>query len=604
MRQKENRPGAGDAYGTVPNNCINDITDMCESQSIAYDDLLEAVTLAYLSDIDTDLSPDFSTVKVELLEITNDCIEKYNLGRPDENVPPTAKKSERYPDAKKPEARYRRLTALHPLQIAILIRELHHGVGILWNKAENEGNFDIGIYQTDGENEGCYDTRDETLERLIRSYDKTMSLRGVNETVAILRSICKRVERCSDRDLIPVNNGIFDYGSKVLLGFDPEYVFTSKSKVDFVPNAQNPVIHNDDDGTDWDVVSWMNELSDDPEVVDLLWEVMGATIRPAVNWNKTAWFYSTSGNNGKGTLCTLIRNLCGRGTWASVPLKAFSQQFMLEPLCRVSAIITDENDTGTFVDDAAALKSVITHDPFQINRKFKDPRTLMFHGFMIQCVNEFPKLKDKSESMYRRLLVIPFEKRFEGHERKYIKNDYLHRREVLEYVLYRLLYETDYYELSIPQSCKDMLADFKTYNDPIRQFCEEVLSDVSWDLLPWDFAYDLYCAWMQKNQPSGRPIGKYGFKKDLAALLSLWPEWSCTENAVRSQGHMDCAEPLILKYELRNWMNHDYRGSDPMRVCQPEVKERYRGLLRDKTAAVPAYMVSGETTTSKETNSD
>ena len=46
MRQKENRPGAGDAYGTVPNNCINDITDMCESQSIAYDDLLEAVTLA------------------------------------------------------------------------------------------------------------------------------------------------------------------------------------------------------------------------------------------------------------------------------------------------------------------------------------------------------------------------------------------------------------------------------------------------------------------------------------------------------------------------------------------------------------------------------
>ena len=314
MRQKENRPGAGDAYGTVPYNCINDITDICESQSIAYDDLLEAVTLAYLSDIDTDLSPDFSTVKVELLEITNDCIEKYNLGRPDENVPPTAKKSERYPDAKKPEARYRRLTALHPLQIAILIRELHHGVGILWNKAENEGNFDIGIYQTDGDNEGCYDTRDETLERLIRSYDKTMSLRGVGETVAILRSICKRVERCSDRDLIPVNNGIFDYGSKVLLGFDPEYVFTSKSKVDFVPNARNPVIHNDDDGTDWDVVSWMNGLSDDPEVVELLWEVMGATIRPAVSWNKTAWFYSTSGNNGKGTLPSMISTCTNRAS--------------------------------------------------------------------------------------------------------------------------------------------------------------------------------------------------------------------------------------------------------------------------------------------------
>ena len=74
------------------------------------------------------------------------------------------------------------------------------------------------------------------------------------------------------------------------------------------------------------------------------------------------------------------------------------------------------------------------------------------------------------------------------------------------------------------------------------------------------------------------------------------PNGRVRRNAVRSQGHMDCAEPLILKYELRNWMNHDYRGSDKMRLAQPEVKERYRGLLRDKKAAVPAYMVSRETT--------
>ena len=101
---------------------------------------------------------------------------------------------------------------------------------------------------------------------------------------------------------------------------------------------------------------------------------------------------------------------------------------MLEPLSRVSAIITDENDTGTFVDDAAALKLIITHDPFLMDRKFKDPRSVLFNGFMVQCVNELPKLRDKSESLYRRLLVIPFEKRFEGCERKYIKDDYLKRK--------------------------------------------------------------------------------------------------------------------------------------------------------------------------------
>ena len=54
MRQKENRPGAGDAYGTVPFNCINDITDMSEFQDLTYNGLLKAVTDDYLDGLDED----------------------------------------------------------------------------------------------------------------------------------------------------------------------------------------------------------------------------------------------------------------------------------------------------------------------------------------------------------------------------------------------------------------------------------------------------------------------------------------------------------------------------------------------------------------------
>ena len=88
-----------------------------------------------------------------------------------------------------------------------------------------------------------------------------------------------------------------------------------------------------------------------------------------------------------------------------------------------------------------------------MNRKNRDPRDVLFNGFMVQCVNEIPRVRDKSESMLRRLLVIPFKKRFQGKERKYIKDDYLHRKDVLEYVLYHVLAETDYYELDEPAAC-------------------------------------------------------------------------------------------------------------------------------------------------------
>ena len=255
---------------------------------------------------------------------------------------------------------------------------------------------------------------------------------------------------------------------------------------------------------------------------------------------------------------------------------------MLEPLTRVSAVITDENDTGTFVDDAAALKSVITGDPFQLNRKFKAPRNVLFRGFMIQCVNELPKLRDKSESMYRRLLVIPFDKRFQGCERKYIKDDYLNRQDVLEYVLYHVLAETDYYELAEPDACSALLDDFRVANDPLRQFADEIFPAASWHLLPCKFLYDLYRHWFQRNQPSGRMLGRNAFYESIEGLAEE-QGWQLQER-VRSTGRMDFPEPLILEYEVKEWMNPTYRGSDPDRVCTPDPKDSYRGYVRISTA--------------------
>lgn len=180
---------------------------------------------------------------------------------------------------------------------------------------------------------------------------------------------------------------------------------------------------------------------------------------------------------------------------------------MLEQLLHVSAIIVDENDVGTYIDAAANLKAIITNDVIGINRKYKTPINLQFRGFMVQCLNEFPRFKDKSDSFYRRQLFVPFDKCFTGRERKYIKSDYLHRQEVLEYVMYKVLH-MDYYSLSEPAACKAVLAEYKEFNDPIRAFFEELADRFSWDFVPFEFAYDLYKAWFLENSPSGSIQGR------------------------------------------------------------------------------------------------
>ena len=476
------------------------------------------------------------------------------------------------------------------VQIARIIELVEPVVCISAGKDDDEETeFDLlGVYEYDGPNKGIYNTSEKALKQIIRYYNFAAVERDMEEVKQMLRLLLPRKRRCMDRDLIAVNNGIFDYKRKVLLPFTPDKIFLSKSRVNYNPNAVNITIHNSDDNTDWDVESWMSELSNDPGIVNLLWQVLGAIIRPFVRWNKSAWLYSETGNSGKGTLCELMRNLCGRGSYASIALSDFSKDFMLEPLIHSNAIIVDENDVGIFLDKVANLKAVITNDVLLINRKFKKPVSYQFFGFMVQCLNEFPRIRDRSESLYRRQLFIPFDKCYTGSERPYIKGDYLSRPEVLEYVLFKVL-NMNYYKLSEPAACKAMLDELKEANSPVREFVEDMLPQCQWDLLPFTFLYDLYKAWLAKVNPVGSALSRNCFNRELIAAVSGNPGWVYENKQVASKNRMDRPEPLILRYDLKDWKNPMYMGTDVSQICRPQLCTSYRGLQRK----VPTTTVTG-----------
>ncbi len=441
----------------------------------------------------------------------------------------------------------------------------------------------IAIYQDEGTDKGLYVSSEVSLRILARQYYHSISMKDVAELTAILQEKLPRLSVCKLPHLVAVNNGIFDYDTKQLLEFSPDRVFLSKSRVNYNPNATNVVLHNDDDGTDWDVESWLADLSDNPELTQLFWEILGAIVRPLVAWDKSAWFYSESGNNGKGTLCELMKQLTGEGSYASISLADFNKDFMLEPLLRATAIIVDENDVGTFIDKAANLKAVITGDTISINRKFKNPIAYQFRGFMVQCLNEMPRIKDKSDSFFRRQIFVPFTKCFTGRERKYIKHDYLHRKEVLEYVLHKVLH-MDYYSLSVPDVCKTALEEYKTFVDPVRAFLAEIMPIVKWDLLPNSFLYELYKEWYKKNIGLDRNLkSSAAFTKDIKVLIeSDYPMWTHTTQPKRPGRRMDDAEPLIMEYQVKGWMNTRYLNSnDITKICRPTtLAPHYRGIYR------------------------
>ena len=470
--------------------------------------------------------------------------------------------------------------SIEPFQLALCILKANHAINLSYVDDSAEG--DIAVYCDGGLQEGLYTTDIDYINNIIYSYHAGMPKNAVDEVMSRLKAWAPRKTRNSNRDLIPVNNGIYDYKKKVLLSFNPDMIFLTKSRTNYNPNAKNIVIHNAEDGTDWDVESWMEELTDDPEISNLLWEITGALLRPNVAWNKSAWLYSDRGENGKGTLCAMWRNLCGSAA-TSIPISDFSKDFMLSSLTTSQAIIVDENDVGTFIDKAGALKAVITNDVVYINRKFKNPIHYQFHGFMVQCLNELPRFKDKSDSIYRRQLFIPMNKCFTGKARTYIKSDYINRPEVLEYVMKRV-FDMDYYTLSEPDACRIILDEYKIYNDPVRQFWTEFEDQFVWDILPYSFLYSLFKEWFKRDNPSGSIMGRNTFIKDLQNAVNGTSVFQVpVGNArVRTTGRMDMTETLIATYNLVEWQTPGLssKSSTIEAMCRPMIAESYRGLVR------------------------
>ena len=478
--------------------------------------------------------------------------------------------------------------ALNHSQIAELMMALYPIAKIIVSENEDDPDANVlAIYQKEGKFKGTYRYNKKDLRKIARQFKYGLNMREFEEIEEVLKDIAPQKRRTTDPDLIAVENGIFNYKTKELQPFDPELVYLSKSQVAYNEHAKNIIIHNDDDNTDWDVETWVEELSDDPEIIKSLWEIMSAIVRPHVRWDKAAWLFSTKGANGKGTLVTLMRNLVGQNSYASIPIDDFSgkNQFSLAPLLNATSVIVDENDVGTYIDKAANLKAVVTNDVITIEKKGKDRIAYQFYGFMVQCLNEFPQVKDKTNSFNRRQLFIPMNKSFEGVERKYIKTDYLFRQDVLEYVIFKVL-NTNFYTLSTPEASKEILEEFKSNNDPLYDFTSIMLEDLAWDVVPTDFLYDLYEAWYLKNVSKKGQIGsKIKFKREVETIIQqkFKDKWEYHKGQYRmTVTDITNPEPYIAQYKLEDWYA-DTTSTNVDKLSKPNLAgRRYSGVFKKK----------------------
>lgn len=380
----------------------------------------------------------------------------------------------------------------------------------------------LGVYNPEL---GIYETNENFFHRLIYWLEPSYSQARSKEVLFKLETLAEVKQQTAEAHLIPVANGIFNKKTQQLEPFSPKYVFTSTISTRYNARAELPNING------WDVDSWLLDLmSGDKELVSLLWQIISASTNGNYSYRKGAWLVG-KGNDGKGTFQSLIMNLIGRENVASVKAEQFSERFSLSQVVGKTCIIGDDSQVS-YLDNAGNYFSVVTGDPVPIEAKGKQPTLAVFNKLVIQSTNFLPKFRNKSNGTYRRLLIVPFNKSFTADNDNWkIKDDYIKRKDVLEYVL-KIALSLNFDKFDEPKATKGLLDDFKISNDNVLAFVNDMFEEFVSDFLPTTFLSALYRAWCEDE--GVKPFNKREFENKLPDYVK--DQWKKTVQRPYSAG--------------------------------------------------------------------
>lgn len=401
--------------------------------------------------------------------------------------------------------------------------------------------------------DGIYTQNMRYIKRVIDAMYPAFNEKQAEDVIYHLTNWAEVKSPTVDRYLIPVANGIYNLHKHKLMPFSPDYVFTTKIATKYVDNPIPPTING------WTFDGWLNELAcGDDEIVRLLWQVINDSLNGNYTRKKAIFLYSEQGSSGKGTFQRLLQYLVGIDNVGALKVNQFEQPFKLSILVGKTICIGDDISPDIYIKDSGNFNSVTTGDLVAIEFKNKDTYTTTLRCTIIQSCNGLPTFKNKGGTM-RRVLIVPFNNHFTGSGDNWkIKDDYLARRDVLEYVLYKAL-QLDFEKFDIPTASKEALKQFEMDTDPLVGFKTSFFDNYEIDRIPTYYLYAFYKRYCKNNNFS--PLGQAKFTRRFLAMLDGYETKSTkmTHDNIHQLKQISDNDELCI-YESLPELNKAYRS--------------------------------------------
>ena len=391
---------------------------------------------------------------------------------------------------------------------------------------------------------GTYSVVDETdnTSQVMMIFQRLCPNGTKQDIATFVRELCKapRVYLQDDNMLIWFRNGVWDYRTMSLTSYDdkdfdakyPTQISLGKLPVyhPYGPGAvlkkdasgivAEPVIHNDNDGTDWHPGQMLTDpfdmTTDEGKASSLIiWQAMQFMVR-RLNGTPGLYHFWVNGNgrghNGKSAIWSMMRRLIVKDTQdqGDDDLRSDAQRVipasveslgkdynLAQNILTSYAIVGEESDSGsgtTYVDQCATAKMLARSQEMPFRTIYGKPFSYTFRGLLLQQSNKAPIFAEKNDSIISHTVVIRFERSFDD-SRPYIKSDYVLREEVAEWLAYKLTGDMpclDAYDAKSLKVLEPNKREMLTESMPSLRFLDEVVPSLKMRVMPLELLYEMY----------------------------------------------------------------------------------------------------------------
>jgi putative DNA primase/helicase len=260
----------------------------------------------------------------------------------------------------------------------------------------------------------------------------------------------------------------------------------------------------------------------DPDVPPLIEELLGWCLVPDTRW-ETAVMLAGEGANGKSVFLDLVGYLLGAANVSNVALQDLEEnRFRVAELYgKLANVFADLDARG--LQSSSMFKTLVTGDYVTAERKHQLPFRFRNTAKLLFSANRIPSSRDRTHAFYRRWLIIPFTRTFDGVGGNPTPDKALRAKLTAElpgifnralHGLQRLtLNEAFTQSISVVEAKQAYIRS----NDNVRVFLEEcVLADTHETIVKKEF-YQVYETWCE--QYGERAVSQKELKKVLTQSI-------------------------------------------------------------------------------------